>query len=173
LLLRNCRFQVVCFDQNEDLCVPPNADRTNWPKYALARSVIFRHLERNLNADNRVVFKRFTPFTGDEFIQYLQESGIYFVMCHDGAMPDAAVSDSPLRSDSKQDLRTYEEDVEFLRETKDSASSASAGRLHQVNLRAMILWFMDNRYNVALINKLHCADSKVWRQVLLSLYIWF
>jgi hypothetical protein len=76
------------------------------------------------------VFKRFTSFTGDEFIQYLQESGIYFVMCHDGAMPDAAVSDSLLRLDSKQDLRTYEEDVEFLREIKDSASSASAGRLH-------------------------------------------
>jgi hypothetical protein len=109
------------------------------------------------------VFKRFTSFTGDEFIQYLQESGIYFVMCHDGAMADAAVSDSPLRSESKQDLRTYEEDEEFLRGTKDSASSASVGRLHQVNLRAMILWFMDNRYNVALINELHCADSKVWR----------
>jgi hypothetical protein len=126
-----------------------------------------------VKSDNRVVFKRFTSFTGDKFVQYLQESGIYLVLCHDGAMPDAAGSDSPLRSDSKQNLQPYEEDQELLRESKDSASSPSAGRLHQVNLRAMILWFMGLRYNVALINELHCADSKVWHQVLLSRYIWF
>jgi hypothetical protein len=119
------------------------------------------------------VFKRFTSFTDDEFVQYLTESGIYFVMCHDGAMLDATGSDSPLRSDSKQDLQRYEEDPTLLRETKDSTSSPSAGRLRQVNLRTMILWFMDNQYNVALINELHCADSKVRRRVSLSHYVSF
>jgi hypothetical protein len=106
-------------------------------------------------------------------VQYLKESGIYFVMCHDGAMPDAAGSDPPLRSDDKQDLQTYEEDRTLLRETKDSVSSPSAGRLRQVNLRAMILWFLGNQYNIALINELHCANSKVRCQVLLSRYVSF
>ncbi|KAJ6267400.1 hypothetical protein PSV08DRAFT_411783 [Bipolaris maydis] len=161
LLSRKCRFRVVCFDQNEELCVPPNAGRTDWPKYALARSVIFRHLARNLSSDKRIMFKRFNSFTDDEFVKYLNESGTYFVMCHDGAMPDAAKSNSAaLRSDSGQDLKACEGDRMFLRETKNSASSPSAGHLHKVNLRAMILWFMSNRYNVALINELQCADSK-------------
>jgi len=44
--------------------------------------------------------KRFTSFTDDEFVQYLNESGAYFVMCHDGAMLDAAGLNSALRSDS-------------------------------------------------------------------------
>ncbi|KAH7409767.1 DEAD/DEAH box helicase-like protein [Phaeosphaeria sp. MPI-PUGE-AT-0046c] len=148
LLSRRCQFQVVCFDQNEDLCVPSNADRTNWPKYALARSVIFRHLARNLRSDNRVVLKRFNSFMDDDFWQYLNQSGTYFVMCHDGAMPDATESSPTLRSDSKQDLQAYEKD--------------------QMNLRAMILWFMGNRYDVALINELHCADSKVTTVILES-----
>ncbi|KAJ5042660.1 hypothetical protein J3E72DRAFT_253800 [Bipolaris maydis] len=169
LLSRKCRFRVVCFDQNEELCVPPNAGRTDWPKYALARSVIFRHLARNLSSDKRIMFKRFNSFTDDEFVKYLNESGTYFVMCHDGAMPDAAKSNSAaLRSDSGQDLKACEGDRMFLRETKNSASSPSAGHLHKVNLRAMILWFMSNRYNVALINELQCADSKASLPVLLS-----
>jgi len=107
------------------------------------------------------VFKRFTSFTDDEFVQYLNESGTYFVMCHDGAMPDATGSNLALRSDSSQDLKAYEEDQMLLHETKNSASSSSAGRLRKVNLRAMILWFTGNRYNVALINELQCAGSKV------------
>lgn len=164
---------MVCFDQNEELCVPPNANRTDWPKYALARSVIFRHLARNLSFDNRVVIKRFTSFTDDEFLQYLNGSGAYFVMCHDGAMPDAARSNPPLRSDSKQDLQAYEEDQTLLHEVKDSASFPSAERLRKVKLRGMIMWFMSNRCNVALINELHCADSKVSRRVPPSRYISF
>jgi hypothetical protein len=173
LLSRRCRFQVVCFDQNEELCVPPNANRTDWPKYALARSVIFRHLSRNLSSDSRVVFRRFTTFTDQEFLQYLKQNGIYFVMCHDGAILDTAGSNSPRRSDSTQDLQAYEEDRTLLHGTRDSASSLSAGRHRQINLRAMILWFMSNQYNVALINELHCADSKVSRQIILWHHISF
>jgi hypothetical protein len=119
------------------------------------------------------VFKRFNSFTDDEFVQYLNESGNYFVMCHDGAMPNAAGSNPPLRSDSRQALQGYEDDQMLLREKKDSASSPSAERLCKVTLRAMILWFMGNRYNLALINELHCADSKVSLQVLLLRYISF
>jgi hypothetical protein len=119
------------------------------------------------------MFKRFTSFTDDEFVQYLSESGTHFVMCHDGAMPDAAESNPALRSDSGQDPKAYEEDQMLLRETKNSAPSPSVGQLRKVNLRAMILWFMSNRYSVALINELQCADSKVSLSVLLSRYVSF
>ncbi|RYN78121.1 hypothetical protein AA0119_g13556, partial [Alternaria tenuissima] len=168
LLSRRCRFQVVCFDQNEELCIPPNAGRTDWPKYALARSVIFRHLARNLNSDERVILKRFTSFMDDEFVQYLNDSGTYFVMCHDGAMPDASRSHLALRSDGGEDLESYEDDQVLPRETKNSASSSSTGRLRKQNLRAMILWFISNRYNVALINELQCTDSKTMVVILES-----
>lgn len=119
------------------------------------------------------MFKRFTSFTDDEFVQYLNGSGTYFVMCHDGAMPDVAESNLSLRSDSSQDLQANEEGQILLRERKESASSPSAGHLRKVKFRAMILWFMGNRYNIALINELHCADSKVSPPVLLSRYISF
>ncbi|KAH8622007.1 putative helicase [Alternaria alternata] len=142
--------------------------QTNWPKYALARSVIFRHLSRSLALDERVTFKRFTSFTDDEFVQYLDESGTYFVMCHDGAMVDASGSNLALRSDSGQDLKSYEEDQVLPRETKNSASSPSTGHLRKINLRAMILWFMSNRHSVALINELQCTDSKTMAVVLES-----
>lgn len=168
LLSRRCRFQIVCFDQNEELCVPPKADRKYWPKYALARSVISRHLARNLNSHNGVVFKRFASFTDDKFMRYLNESGTYFVMCHDGAMPNTAGSMQPLYPDNRQDLQAYDEDQMLLHETKETASSLSAGHLGKVQFRAMILWFMGNQYNVALINELQCADSKVSRPGLLS-----
>jgi hypothetical protein len=143
-------------------------DRKGWPKYALARSVIFRHLARNLSSNNGVIFKRFTSFTDDEFVQYLSESGTYFVMCHDGTMSNAAGPIPPLHPNSRQDLQAHEEDQMLLCETKELASSLSAGRHRKLNFRAMILWFMGRRYNVALINELHCADSKVCRPVLLS-----
>lgn len=100
-------------------------------------------------------------------MQYLSESGTYFVMCHDGAMPNAAVSNPPLHSDSRQDLQAYEEDQILLRKTKVPPSSLCTERLRKVDFRAMILWFMGNRYNIALINELHCTDSKVSRSILL------
>jgi hypothetical protein len=113
------------------------------------------------------MFKRFNSFTDGEFVQYLNKSGTYFVMCHDGAMPDATVLNSRLRSDSGHDLQEYEEDQKLLRETKTSAPPSSAGHLRKVNFRVMILWFTSNGYNVALINELQCTDSKVSLPVLL------
>lgn len=143
LLSRRCRFQIVCFDQNEDLCIPTNSDQTDYPKYALARSVIFRHLARNVNLRNRVVIKRFASFTDAEFVQYLNESGTLFVMCHDGAMPE------------------------------DSVAFSHASHLRKVNLRTMISWFIGNQFNVALINELRCSDSKVCYHMLLPRYVLF
>jgi ATP-dependent RNA helicase DDX60 len=128
LLSRKCQFQVACFGQNEDLCIPTDIDQPDRAKYTLARSIIFRHLTRNVNLVNRVIVKRFCAYTDAEFVQYLNESGTLFVMCHDGAMP--------------------EDSSRFTRALK-------------VSLRAMISWFICNKFNVALINELRCSDSKV------------
>lgn len=90
-------------------------------------------------------------------------------------MVDASGSNLALRSDSGQDLKSYEEDQVLPRETKNSASSPSTGHLRKINLRVMILWFMSNRHNVALINELQCTDSKVsvHAHALLSRYFLF
>lgn len=143
LLSRRCRFQIVCFDQNEELCIPTNSHQTDYPKYALARSVIFRHLARNVNLRNRIVIKRFASFTDAVFVQYLDESDPLFVMCHDGAMAE------------------------------DSVASSCATHLRKVNLRAMLSWFISNQFNVALINELRCSDSKVCYLFVLPRYVLF
>jgi hypothetical protein len=89
-------------------------------------------------------------------------------MCHDGTMSNAAGPIPPLHPNSRQDLQAHEEDQMLLCETKELASSLSAGRHRKLNFRAMILWFMGHRYNVALINELHCADSKAMTVILES-----
>jgi hypothetical protein len=92
---------------------------------------------------------RFASFTDAKFVQYLNESGTYFVMCHDGAMPDTAESQEPLCTNIKKGLQAH------------VGCRSCAERIRKVNLRAMISWFIGNQYNVALINELRCADSKV------------
>ncbi|KAH8704387.1 hypothetical protein GQ44DRAFT_820072 [Phaeosphaeriaceae sp. PMI808] len=138
LLSRNCRFQIVCFDQNEDLCIPTNSQLTDYPKYVLARSVIFRHLTRNLNSGNIIVIKRFDSFTDADFGKYLKESGAYFVMCHDGATPN------------------------------NWATSSCATSVRRVKLRSMISWFVTNQCSVALMNELTCSGSGVMTVILES-----
>jgi hypothetical protein len=165
LLFRRCQFQIVCFDLNEDLCVPKNVDQTDYPKYAVARSVIFRHLAHNLNSSNKIVIRRFNSFRDAEFTQYLKESGIYFVMCHDGAMPDAAESKKPLHSDTKEHSQAHVNCQMLTPATENSAISSRAEYLRRVSLRAMISWFISKQYNVALLNELSFSDSKVLGQI--------
>jgi hypothetical protein len=119
------------------------------------------------------MFKRFVSFTNVDFVRHLNESGAYFVMCHDGAMPDTAESNRLLRSRGKNDTLANEEAQPLAHGTKDSTSPTSTRRLRKVSLRTMIRWFMKSRYNVALINELHCVDSKVSHLAILSRHISF
>lgn len=123
--------------------------------------MIFRHLTQNLSIDKGVILKRFISFTNAEFIEYLNDSGTYFIMCHDGAKTSAVRSSPTLQLDSGHDLQAQGKDQLSLHGLKESASSLSAARHQRISFRGMILWFIGNRCNVALINELHCADSKV------------
>jgi hypothetical protein len=155
LISRKCQFQIVCFDQNESLCIPIDASRDDYHKYALARSIIFRHLDTNFNHIDKFVVKRFPSFNHPDFAQFLDSTATYFVMCHDGS-PTNAYTAHPAEVNN-QAGRT---DAGSL--TSSSAHSlSSAEHLRRVNFRAMISWFITKQYNVALINELHFADTKV------------
>jgi ATP-dependent RNA helicase DDX60 len=86
-IVRRCRFHVVFFDEQEQLCVPPSATDRNISKYLLARAAIIRHLKRNVSQDI-VPIHTFSSVASAAFLDYLHSSGMYFVMCHDGAQGD-------------------------------------------------------------------------------------
>ncbi|KAF2097657.1 P-loop containing nucleoside triphosphate hydrolase protein [Rhizodiscina lignyota] len=83
LIARNCKFHVAFFDDHEELCVPATATASNRQKYLLARAAIIRHLK--LNVTDEFPTFTFPSASCTEFQEYLQDTGMYFVMCHDGA----------------------------------------------------------------------------------------
>lgn len=80
-----------------------------------------------------------------EFEHYLNTSGVYFMLCHDGAN-SANVSDGfpPLDGDMVGRFRVEAEEL-----------------VRKVMFRGMILSFIKRGYNVALINGLEWMDTKV------------
>lgn len=157
LISRRCKFHIICFDENAHLCIP-SSHRDSQIKYRLARSVIVRHLESNLPS-NLSNFKQFASFRDASFARYLQDSGVYFMMCHDGAdekgrivsasVPETQESRNGQRNSNSQCIAT----ASPSREGPDLSQKA--------HFRAMILWFVRKHYNVALINELQFRDTKV------------
>ena len=92
-----------------------------------------------------------TPFfcnalvTQGYFLDYLKASGVYFLMCHDGA--SIAVSPHNPSIQTAPDAKPSEKD---LLETR-----------RRVIFRVMIYALIGQGYNVALINGLEWADTKV------------
>lgn len=168
---RKCNFHVACFDENEELCVPPTTDAKKRMKYLLARSVVIRHLERNLPAITNIIIRRFTSFTDADFAEYLHATGMYFIMCHDGAAAALSKNNEDIESRLKsmpgkalQASRNSSDTVSVLAENTESiqlASNPSTERSCELRFRTMISWFISNRYNVALINELQFMDTKV------------
>lgn len=87
----------------------------------------------------------FESIHDSDFEHYLNASGVYFMLCHDGAIP-ANVGEElpPLDEDKAGKLRVEAE--EFVR---------------KVMFRGMILSLIKRGYNVALINGLEWMDTKV------------
>ena len=139
------------FDDHKDLCVPRGVTTLGRSKYLLARAAIHRHLSINLqrtHANLRV--HSFTTEQDDSFREYLKTSGVYFVMCHDGANPLPFSTDT---SDTFSLGATEEEQAEI------EAHETS----RRIVFRRMICWLIHESYNVALINGLEWADTKVVR----------
>jgi hypothetical protein len=81
---RNCRFHVAFFEAHRQLCIPQNVKSINRSKYLLTRAAIIRHLQSNLQSDD-VQVHCFADLYDQAFDDYLRNSAVYFLMCHDGA----------------------------------------------------------------------------------------
>lgn len=112
------------------------------PKYLLARIVVIRHLECLLtrSAARDIRLYRFEHNRCGSFKKYLQTSGAYFIMCHDGAFG--------------QDMDMYP-DLDTERNLEGSINQS------KIVLRGIIFDLLIDGYNVALINGLSLQDTKV------------
>ena len=148
LLQRKCSFHIAFFEENKPLSVPRSTSSFLDDKYLLARAAIIRHLRRNLSRTHPYVqINGFQSVASPDFQNYLMKTGMYFVMCHDGAM---ANTDRARVGNAEGDSLT--------RETQRDSRLATQ---NTVARRVIISRFLQNGYNVALINGLKWHDTKV------------
>lgn len=146
LIQRKCNFHVVFFDNHRELCLPRGVPVIDRPKYILARAAIQRHLSVNLRQSHPALeIHSFASEQDTAFRAYLKATGIYFVMCHDGANPVPLSTDPSLPGANEED------------QAEIDAQETS----RKVAFRTMICWLINESYNVALINGLEWADTKV------------
>ncbi|KAF6231914.1 hypothetical protein HO173_009751 [Letharia columbiana] len=105
LIQRKCNFHVVFFDNHRELCLPRGVPVIDRPKYLLARAAIQRHLSVNLRQSHPALeIHSFASEQDTAFRAYLKATGIYFVMCHDGANP-VPLSTDPSLPGAKEKIR--------------------------------------------------------------------
>ncbi|KAL9102665.1 MAG: hypothetical protein Q9163_002219 [Psora crenata] len=150
LLQRKCNFHIAFFDSHRDLCVPEWVSTLNRPKYLLTRAVIYEHFKANLpQSQASIKLHSFRSVVDPAFMEYLKSTGVYFVMCHDGA--GAATSLPPAMDD---DMNAHP-----ARQLKEEKSTS------KLRFRSMICFLLDEGYNVALVNELDWQDTKVMTEV--------
>ncbi|KAF1981705.1 P-loop containing nucleoside triphosphate hydrolase protein [Aulographum hederae CBS 113979] len=169
LLRRKCNFDIVFFEEHEPLCVPPFAVADK-AKYLLARAAVIRHLQVNLTAAHpEIRVQVFKNVEAPDFVQYRDAAGLYFMMCHDGAIlpslkPALIEQGARTRASSVDGEATVdgdsEDDEDFPDDFVAHAEDAKGA------LRNMICLFVFQGYNVALINGLEWMDTKVMTVVL-------
>ncbi|KAF2455466.1 hypothetical protein BDY21DRAFT_365243 [Lineolata rhizophorae] len=142
---RKCVFDIAFFERHKTLCIPSFGSKQS-AKYLLAREAVIRHIQNNLDPkEYGVQLFCFDSYNSSEFVDYLHSSGMYFIMCHDGAASKqetsmAAYISAENRRSDVPDAKTY--------------------------FRAMIASFISLGYNVALINGLELRDTKIMTMVL-------
>ena len=128
------------FDAHKELCIPRGVVTANRSKYLLARAVIQRHLSINLSKLHQSLEIHVFPSIYDtSFKNYLQNTGVYFLMCHDGANPSPPPKAS---KDVTAQINAQETSRKFA-------------------FRVMICTLIHEGYNIALINGLEWMDTKV------------
>ena len=145
LLQRKCVFHIVFFEVHKELCIPRATPSVSRSKYLLARAIIIRHLEVRLHLSHPTVkIYTFSSALDPLFQRYLNASGAYFIMTHDGANPSPADKDPRLKG-QKLDVESIQS--EELR--------------RRVMFRTTIFAAIDRGYNIALIDGLEWMDTKV------------
>ncbi|CAI6308174.1 unnamed protein product [Periconia digitata] len=156
LIKRRCQFHIAFFDQYRELCVPSFvSDEGNKEKYLLARAAIIRHLRANLPSIHpEIDVKVFESVSSDAFANYLREVEFFFVLAHDGALPEALRRRHLLQKnlDTLQD-EVHDEANQHELQTKTA-------------FRQIIHWFMSGGMSIALINGTQFQDTKVISNVL-------
>lgn len=138
---RKCNYHIAFFADHESISTPPWYPNRDSTKYKLTRAAIIRHLKVNLaTAFPEIKVSVFPSMHDTAFTDYLHNSGMYFIMAHDAAIPMHDVDKTALK---QQDVKH-----------------------HQTVLRKMIITFIKHGYNVALINGLEWRDTKVMTMVL-------
>ncbi|KAL8779643.1 MAG: hypothetical protein Q9213_006834, partial [Squamulea squamosa] len=149
LLQRKCVFHIVFFDVHKDLCIPRGTPSISRNKYLLARAIIIRHLELHLQQTLPTVkLYSFASALEPTFQAYLSASGAYFIMTHDGANPTPVDRDPRLQ-----------------RLQDDTASIESEELRRRAMFRSTIFSFIDQGYNIALIDGLEWMDTKIMTMV--------
>lgn len=153
LAARRCNFHVAFFEQNRELCIPQWVSSDVRNKYLLARAAIIRHLRVNLPKSHpEIEIHIFPSVHSSAFAQYVAATDLYFVMCHDGS------SSGVLRKRNTQSTSAAETSPE---ESENELRMKTMYRL-------LVYWFLDQGYNVALVNGLEWLDTKIITTVLES-----
>jgi hypothetical protein len=79
---RDCNFDVLFFEDHENLCVAKEAvGSTRGTKHRLTRRILIQHFTKS-NLDFKVL--EFKSFESDECRNYLSSNAVHFVLCDDG-----------------------------------------------------------------------------------------
>ncbi|KAF2235909.1 P-loop containing nucleoside triphosphate hydrolase protein [Viridothelium virens] len=151
LLQRKCNFHIAFFDENKWLSLPSTSSPLLQEKCVFARAAIIRHLQINLGkTDPNVQINEFCSLRSRSFRDYLMQTGMYFVMCHDGALAE------------NNEAQVEKAGKEPITRESDKVVQSDVAR------RVIIAYFLRDGYNVALINGLKWHDTKVMTAVLES-----
>jgi ATP-dependent RNA helicase DDX60 len=98
LAIRKCNFHIVFFDDHAPIAAPATSSPATSHKYLLARQVLISHLQRNLNHRSKSLVRNYPSYHDNDFSLFLRESGVYFIMCHDGCDDKESPAELALQS---------------------------------------------------------------------------
>lgn len=84
---RGCNFDIVFFEELEQLCAPLSCTAENVYKYLLTREIVIRHLSRSMPEVSPGVkpqVLRFDSLEDERFEAYLSNHAVHFFLCHEG-----------------------------------------------------------------------------------------
>ncbi|KAI1344818.1 hypothetical protein F5Y15DRAFT_6383 [Xylariaceae sp. FL0016] len=83
---RGCNFQIVFFDNHQELCIPQGVSDNQKYKYRLSRMIVLQHLRQHVNGEEvgSKVVSSFESYDSVEFTKYLDENSVMYILCHDG-----------------------------------------------------------------------------------------
>ncbi|KAI1364578.1 hypothetical protein F5Y08DRAFT_204635 [Xylaria arbuscula] len=85
---RGCRFHVIFFDNQTQLCVPSTTPSRASYKYEMTRIILIQHLEHFANQasdqQDRVLAFSFPSVDSEQFRRHLAQYPAAFLLCHDG-----------------------------------------------------------------------------------------